>query len=176
MERSPSPRLEQWSNDPTEPEKDMGISGHLSNPDRFEDERSDEETRSDEEEDDQDLNQGDPSDPSDYEMEHQAFEDWDNGEDITQAEREALLAMGSNYERSHVMNIRRHQRFEVECGLRGAVVAIMAEINAPANSGKTTNKPSKATKAATLLPPRRSGQHSGGAHVLSDNLSKNVKN
>jgi len=142
----------------------MGISGHLLNPNGFEDEGSDEETRSDKEEDDQDSNQGDlgdPSDPSDSETEHQAFEDWDNGEDIMQAEREALLALGSNYERSRVMNIRRRQRFEVECGLRGAVTAIMAEINAPTNSGKTANKPSKATKAATPLPPRRSGRHSG---------------
>jgi hypothetical protein len=40
---------------------------------------------------------------------HNLFADWDNGEKITATERQALLAMGSDYEHSRAMNIRRRE-------------------------------------------------------------------
>ena len=45
------------------------------------------------------------------------YANWDNGEPLTQEERQAVLRLKSNYERSREMNKRRNRRIQMELGL-----------------------------------------------------------
>ena len=89
------------------------------------------------------------------------FADWDNGEKITATERQALLALGSDYERLRAMNIRRRERFEVESGLRDTVTDILSEIKMSVPDGtKPAKNPAKTSTADSAVQPRRSSRRS----------------
>lgn len=45
------------------------------------------------------------------------YANWDNGEPLTQEERQAILRLKSNYEKSREMNKRRNRRIQIELGL-----------------------------------------------------------
>lgn len=84
-------------------------------------------------------------------------EDWDNGEIITEEERQILLAMSSNYERKRAMNIRRRKRLEVESGLADAVGSMVSELSSSAAQKQTNPRKKRATKVvAPATEPQRS--------------------
>ena len=84
-------------------------------------------------------------------------EDWDNGEIITEEERQILLAMSSNYERKRAMNIRRRKRLEVESGLADAVGSMVSELSSSAAQKQTNPRKKRATKVVTpATEPQRS--------------------
>lgn len=110
------------------------------------DDQEDEDDKEDEDEQDKEE-QNKPK-----QVQFDPYANWDNGEDLTKEERAAVLALGSNYERSRMMNIRRRERLEVECGLREAVNAIRGMM-AAAPKRKATRKPER-----VAAPARRSAR------------------
>lgn len=62
---------------------------------------------------------------------------WDNGEPVTQAEREKVLGLGSDYEKSREMNIIRNLRLMDDLGLSQGFAELLR-----GHKGKEVGKPS----------------------------------
>ena len=77
--------------------------------------------------------------------------DWDNGEPLTNEERKAILAMGSNYERSKEMNKRKNARRLAELDLRGEVVEMLEGLKDAEGKSEKLEKPNAKQKSDAEL-------------------------
>ena len=105
---------------------------------------------------------GTDDDSSDEDEFADPFADWDNGEELTEEERRELMTLGSNYERSRAMNIRRRERLAVEMGLKATVNNILAPVgvrkpvaSAPVNLRRLLRNPGYVFSCNVLLCPHK---------------------
>lgn len=115
---------------------------------------------------------------------------WDNGEEITAEEREALLEMRSDAERARAMNIRRRDRVQFSNGLIDSIPPIVSKIppavekskkkkkmesikkgNVSVSDADVRSKNDRSTRKKPQAPPPTSSPHATPLLALQPNPS-----